>query len=232
MSSQADSGRPRQPGPDLPLFRAVQHLVCREKAQNTHRFVHRHARTRENQGSRASELVQTRPGQTSRPTEVRFHEQVHRGHRGRAPLSRFPRPFSRRAALPSFAPIIKRVSPAVVNIARTRHGRRAAQSVLRRSGLPPLLRPAAGRAAARPRIQERGLRRHRRREERLHRHERPCRQERERDHDHAGGRRRAQGRGRGRRRALGRRGAAGQGREAAGRDAPRRLLASSRSATS
>ena len=61
---------------------------------------------------------------------------------------------------------------------RARHGRRAAQPLLRRPGIPPLLRHAAGSATARTRVPQRGLGRHRRCGERLHRHQRARRAER------------------------------------------------------
>ena len=130
---------------------------------------------------------------------------IHRGHRGRGRSSRFPRPLPRRRRLPSFAPIIKSASPAVVNIAV--RGTVAAPrnpffddpGFRRFFGLPPdaQQRDREFRSAGSGVIVDA--------EERLHRHQCPCRQERQRDHHHARGRRRAQSRSGGRRRALGRR---------------------------
>ena len=80
-------------------------------------FVHRRARTRENQGSRAPELVRLAPGQRSRPIEVASHEQDPSRPCWLAPRSSLSAPVFAQTALPSFAPVIKRASPAVVNIA-------------------------------------------------------------------------------------------------------------------
>src|SRR5688572_1275820 len=110
-------------------------------------FVHRRVRTRENQGSRAPELVRLWPGLKSRPTEVAFDEKTFRGGAG----WRRARPF--RPGFRAIRAALLRAGDQAC-LARggqhrgTRHGRRPAQSLLRRPGVPPLLRPAAGRAAA------------------------------------------------------------------------------------
>ena len=105
-------------------------------------------------------------------------------------------PVFAQTALPSFAPVIKRASPVVVNIAVRGTVAAPRNPFFDDPGYAALLRTSAGSAAARTRIQERWLRRHRGRREWIHRDQRPCRHECHGDHDHAGRRRRAQGRGR------------------------------------
>ena len=101
--------------------------------------------------------------------------------------------------------MLKRVSPAVVNIA-TRGTVAGTEPAAQRPVLPALLRRAEHAAAAR--IPERGLRRDRRREERLHHHQRARRRERHRHHGAAARQPLAQGQGRRHRPGLRRRRAA------------------------
>ena len=107
--------------------------------------------------------------------------------------------------VPSLAPMLKRVTPAVVNIA-TRGTVAGTEPAAERPVLPALLRRAEH--AARARVPERGLGRDRRCEERLHHHE--CTRGRERDGDHRAVARQPLAHGEGRRQGsgLGRRGAA------------------------
>jgi len=78
-------------------------------------FVHGRARTPEKQGSRALELVRLAPGQTSRPTEVVFMNKFFAALAASTAFA-LSAPVLAQNALPSFAPVIKRAAPAVVNI--------------------------------------------------------------------------------------------------------------------
>ena len=101
--------------------------------------------------------------------------------------------------MPSLAPMVKRVSPAVVNIAtrgtiKEKPGQRNPlldDPFFRRFfDVPPDVE------AARAAIPERGLRRHRRRQERLHHHQLSRGRERQRDHRDAAGQSQLLGQGR------------------------------------
>ncbi len=112
-----------------------------------------------------------------------------------------------------------------------RHDQRAArtaQSAARRSFLPPLLRCTARCQAARAPVSKRGLRRHRRCQERLHHHQSSCGRERQRDHHHPARQPHLFGQGGRQRRRRGYRRAAGQAAESGRHDAGRLRQARSR----
>jgi serine protease Do/serine protease DegQ len=80
-------------------------------------FVHRRARRPEKQGSRAPELAHSSPGQTSRPNLEKNSMRNPLAIVAACAALSFGAPVSAQQPLPSFAPVIKRAAPAVVNIA-------------------------------------------------------------------------------------------------------------------
>ena len=98
--------------------------------------------------------------------------------------------------VPSLSPMIKKVSPAIVNIATrgTIHEKGPQNPLLDDPFFRRFFDVPQDSGSARPSISERRLRRHFRCQERLHRHQRPRGRERQRDHRDAAGRPRPQGR--------------------------------------
>ena len=87
-----------------------------KKATKYAQFVHERVRTRENRPCASTGTWSTRPGQTSRPIEVSSNDQTLRGRSGIRRARGFRRHIRAKRAAESFAPVIKRVAPAVVNI--------------------------------------------------------------------------------------------------------------------
>jgi len=112
---QAISGGPARRPPPGAHFRATQHLVSRKTAQNTHNLCTDALTGRKNKARAHRNLCAARPVRRRAPSRLQSMKNPLAILAACAAVA-LSVPASAQNALPSFAPVIKRAAPAVVNI--------------------------------------------------------------------------------------------------------------------